>query len=204
MDYNNRRADLIYLPVLKHNPMKKYFLLLPLAFIFLLSSSFNMVTPADVTIQVKKGGFKINTDDIISTAWSLEKMQAALGKADRDRDGYNITHTYDDLCMVLFEPKSNETGTGVVSEVQVYFRVKEPNNVTPTGNTFKGNLMVDKLKVTRELDSKTMLKKLKKWKKTDSYMEHNYRMASNGLYIYFQFADDEKTLLKVSIGPDKR
>ena len=184
--------------------MKKYFLLLPLAFIFLLSSSFNMPAPADVTVQIQKGEFKINTDDVISTAWSLEKMQAVLGQADRDRDGYNITHTYDDLCMVLFEPKKGDAGTGIVSEVQIYFRVAEPNNVTPTGNTFKGKLVIDKLTVTRELNSKTMLKKLKKWTKTNSYMEHNYRMANKGLYIYFLFADDEKTLLKVSVGPDKR
>ena len=184
--------------------MKKLLLLFPLSLILLLASSFNTAGSSDVTVSVNNGSFKINTDDIISTDWSLEKMQDALGKADRDRDGYNITHTYDNLSIVLFESKEGDNGSGRVSEVQFYYKVKEANNVTPTGSGFSGQLIIDGAEIVPKLTPKKMMKKLKNWKKTDSYMEHSYRMASAGLYIYFQFDDSEKSLLKVSIGPDKR
>jgi hypothetical protein len=184
--------------------MKKYLLLFPLAVVFFVTSSFVPASTTDVAITVNGGSFKINTDDIISTAWSLEKMQDAIGKADRDRDGYNVTHTYDKLNMVLFEAKDGENGSGRVSEVQIYFKVDEPNDVTPNGNSFTGQLMIDNVNITGKLKAHKMLKKLKNWQKTDSYMEHSYRMASNGLYIYFKYNNAETSLLKVSIGPDKR
>ncbi|MCX6181283.1 MAG: hypothetical protein NT150_05110 [Bacteroidetes bacterium] len=119
-----------------------------------------------------------------------------MGKSDRTKDGYNITHTYDQKGLVLFEGKNKP---GHINEFQIYFSHPNPNEVSPKG-IFVGNLKIDGLTIYSSLDSETMLKKLKKWKKTDSYIEHSYRMQFKMTYIYFQFADDEKTLIKVSIG----
>lgn len=167
------------------------------------ASSF--MTPAgdsSTVVKIKKGKFFINGSHI-NSGWGLGICKTALGEPDRVRDGYNKTHTYDSKSVVLFEPMKDKTPSGTVSEIQFYFYVPEPNNVTPNGQ-FGGSIKVDKLVVTKNLSAKTMLSKLKSWSKTDSYIEHSYRMASKGLYIYFQFNDNEDQLVKISVGPDKK
>ncbi len=153
-------------------------------------------------IVIRKGKVTINKSQVVPN-WSLSGFKKVLGEPERERTGYNNTHTYDKNSIVLFEPAKEKVGGGIVSEFQIHFKVTEANDVTPTGDGFQGNLSVDNLIITEVLTAEGMLSKLKKWKKTDSYMEHSYRMASKGLYIYFQFNDDENRLLKVSIGPDK-
>lgn len=154
-------------------------------------------------VVIKKGVMKIDGVNVTAD-WSLSSFKKALGEPDRTRDGYNKTHTYDSKNVVLFEKVVDKKPSGTVAEVQYHYHVAESNNVTPTGSTFSGTLKVDKLVVTRDLSSKTMLSKLKNWEKTDSYIEHSYRMASKGLYIYFQFNESEDKLEKVSVGPDKK
>ncbi|CAN5290557.1 hypothetical protein BH09BAC5_BH09BAC5_22840 [soil metagenome] len=157
---------------------------------------------AALNIKVSKGKVKIGKQYVVPN-WSLSGFEKVLGKSGRERDGYNKTHTYDNYSLVLFEKSVDKVASGTVTEFQIYFKVDESNEVTPNGNGFNGNLMVDKLKIDASLSASKMLSKLSKWKKTDSYIEHSYRMASNGLYIYFQFNDAETALLKISIGPDK-
>lgn len=176
--------------------MKRILLLLVVTSFGLLNAT------AQTTVIIKKGKFKV-ADASVTPNWKLSDVQAKIGPAERPRDGYNKTHTYDVRGIVLFEKMEDKTPSGKISEVQCYFSVPEPNNVTPKG-TFTGTLKVDKLEVTGSLTATEMLKKLKKWKKTDSYLEHSYRMASKGLYIYFQFNDDETRLVKLSCGPDLR
>jgi|GEM_PF-1077923 len=158
-------------------------------------------TSSSPAVKVGSGKVSINGTTVVPD-WSLTGFKKVLGEADRPREGYNKTHTYDTKGIVLFEPYVDKVLTGRVSEVQYYFGVPEPNNVTPKG-TFSGTIMVDKLKVSSTLTPSVMRSKLKGWTESDSYMDHNFRMANSGLYIYFQFSDDEKSLLKISIGPDK-
>lgn len=187
--------------------MKKLFLI-PFAFLFFLLSSFNAVTPSEMNVTVKKGKLVINTvsmvQDKATMNWPLTTCEKALGSADRSRDGYNYTHTYDDLSVVLFEPKSGEKGSGNVSEIQFYFSFPDdPPSLAPK-NAYKGKMKIGKLNVQTNMTSAQMRKGLKGWKETDSYSEHNFRMSQNGLYVYFLFNDSETKLIKVSIGPDKR
>lgn len=154
------------------------------------------------SIIVKKGKFTINNVNV-TPAWNLAPILAVLGEDARKRDGYNTTYTYDNKGMVAFEPMKDKKQTGLISEFQTYFSIPEPNNVTPSKG-FVGTIKIDKLVVTAALTPAVMMKKLKGWNKTDSYLSHSYRMASKGLYIYFQFNDDETSLVKISIGPDKR
>jgi len=178
--------------------MKKFIYLFALAII-----SFSFVGDnSPFKIAVKKGAIVINKVNVTKD-WNLSTFQNVLGSSSRSRDGYNKTHTYDDYGFVLFEPMKDKKPSGIISEYQIYFSAPEANEVTPKG-TYSGTVLVDKLKVTASLTAATMLAKLKKWKKTDSYMEHSYRMANSGLYIYFQFNDSDSQLIKMSIGPDKQ
>lgn len=177
-------------------------LLIPFASALLLMMSF--ITPdGKDSLSVKKGTITINGVKF-TPGWDLSTATMALGVPDRSRDGYNKTHTYDTKGIVLFEKMSDKTPSGKVSEIQYYVSMApEPNNVTPKGYCTTP-IKIDKLSVTSNLSATEMMKKLKGWTKTDSYMEHNYRMASKGLYVYFLFNDSETQLIKISVGPDKR
>lgn len=181
--------------------MKKFLALVAVIAITLGVSSFTAANEG-VAVKIKKGKMAIN-GKIVTADWSLSGYKSVLGEPERSRDGYNKTHTYDAKSIVLFEKMADKVATGTVSEVQFYYYVPEANNVTPKGQ-FSGTIKIDNLVVSRNLTSKQMLAKLKKWNKTDSYIEHSYRMASKGLYIYFQFNDAEDGLVKISVGPDKR
>jgi hypothetical protein len=153
-------------------------------------------------LSIKNGIFKANTA-VVNDDWQMSDVVAALGTAERIRDGYNRTHTYDNCGVVLFEEFLEEKGTGRLKEFQVYFSQPEKNDVTPNGY-YTGSAKVDKLSVSKNLTPKVMKKKLKGWSETDSYIEHSFRMANKGVYIYFQFNESETGLIKMSVGPDKK
>ncbi|MDQ3111912.1 MAG: hypothetical protein M3R17_18655 [Bacteroidota bacterium] len=183
--------------------MKKSLLFTPFALLFLLFTSFNNVTPSGMNVTVKKGKFTINSVKMIPV-WQLAACEKALGPEDRSKDGYNITHTYDDLSVVLFEPKVGEKGSGTISEIQFYITLpSDPASLAPT-RAYKGKMKIGNLTVSAEMTPAQMRKGLKGWKETESYTDHNFRMAQNGLYVYFLFNDAETKLIKVSIGLDKR
>lgn len=183
--------------------MKKALTLLSACIAFLAFSSFSAITPEGLVVKVKKGNISVQGTKVVP-GWSLNTFKTALGEPDRSRDGYNNTYTYDNLSVVLFEKKSDKKGTGIVNEFQLHYKVSDPNDVTPNGNGFKGSLKIDKLVVTSSLTPELMQSKLKAWKKTDSYIEHSYRMSNGPLYIYFQFNENETGLEKVSIGPNTK
>lgn len=152
--------------------------------------------------KIKKGKFTINKIHV-NANWNLTDFKSALSGTCREKNGYNKTHTYDDKGIVVFESMSNKVPTGIVSEIQFYLQAAtETNDVVPNG-IYTDELKIDKLAIDKNVTSQKMLKSLKKWKKTDSYMENSYRMSKSGIYIYFQFAKDENSLIKVSIGKDK-
>jgi hypothetical protein len=159
-------------------------------------------SPEGIVIKIKKGNVTVQGAKI-TPGWSLSTFKSALDEPERTRDGYNKTHTYDKFSIVLFEPVRDKKPTGQVTEFQLHFSVPDPNEVTPKGDGFKGTFKVDKLTVTENLTPDEMMKKLKGWKKTDSYIEHSYRMAYKSVYIYFQFNDSETMLIKTSIGINK-
>lgn len=168
-----------------------------------------LLTALPLSIFAQKQAISINSKKItvnkqtITPGWQLETLKSALGPAERVRDGYNITHTYDNAGIVLFESTSNKKGLGIATEIQIYFYVSASNEVTPK-NTYRNDIKIDKLKANRNTSSAVMLKKLKNWKKTDSYLENSYRMSNGELYIYFQFSSDEQLLEKISIGKNKK
>jgi hypothetical protein len=155
-----------------------------------------------ISVKIKEGKFSINNVDV-TNGWKQYPVSVTLAGNDRKRPGFNTTHSYDDYGIVLFEKNNAEQPTGVLSEVQFYFGPMDSSNVKPTG-LFVGKLQVEKLKITSALTPDEMKAALKDYLVTDSYMEHNFRMAYKGLYIYFLFNKEETQLLKISVGPDMR
>ncbi len=148
-------------------------------------------------VKLKKGLLQIDNVKL-KGEWQLVDIKNALGKA-REREGYNTTFSYDEKGIVLFNP----TNSTLVSEIQFYFNLPEDKNEVMPKGTYTGEIKVDKLKVNGQLTPSVMKKALKKWKLTDSYMEHSYRMQSAGVYVYFQFNTSESLLEKISIGKAK-
>jgi len=176
-------------------------LLIAIMFLFSLTTLIGQPSAEKITAIIKGGKFTIDKA-IVTDGWRQDAVSMALGINDRRRAGFNTTHSYDDYGIVLFETSKDNVGTGVLSEIQFFISTGDTNAVTPKG-FFSGKLQIEKLKISPNLSWKTVKEKLKDFKQTESYMEHNYRLAYKGLYIYFQFDADETTLRKISIGKDK-
>jgi len=175
-------------------------------FLFLIAVSFaftaySQPSPESLNATIKEGKFKMNSA-VIAPGWKVAPVIKFLGDGARIRNGVNKTHSYDDMGVVVFEKSQDNVPTGVLSEFQFYISSGETNTVSPSA-LYTGKLVIEGIEITRDLTSEKMMKKLSMYKKTDSYMEHNFRMAYKGIYIYFQFDEDEVRLVKVSIGMDK-
>ncbi|MBS1512676.1 MAG: hypothetical protein JST86_17660 [Bacteroidetes bacterium] len=157
--------------------------------------------PEKINVKIKEGKFTINKF-AVTPNWSVADGQANLGKAERIRPGYNVTHTYDQLGIVLFERAPDKKASGEISEIQFYTGQPDSTNIRPTG-LFTGKIKIEKLSISNNLTYEALKKGLKKYTEKDSYIEHSHRLSYNGLYIYFQFDATETHLLKVSIGVDK-
>ena len=183
--------------------MKKHFLLLLLIFPAILALN-GQNSPGDINVTVKNGEISLGKkNNNVADDWNIQDGITYFGSDVRARDGYNKTHTYDTKGMVLFESMVDSKPSGKMSEMQIHFSIPEPNNVTPkTG--FTGILKIEKLTITSSTTLATLKGKLKGYNETESYLEHSYRLAKNGVYFYFQFDKSETQLVKVSFGPDKR
>lgn len=146
--------------------------------------------------NVTVGGAQINAN------WNLNPIVEKLGAGYRLYDGYNRVYTYDAYGLALFEKKNDETASNELLEIQLFFAPGEAN-ISPK-YTYAGSATVEKVKLSASLASQNLLAKLKKYKQTDSYTEHNYRLSYKGVYVYFLFTDTEQSLKKISIGPDRR
>ncbi|MBP6022961.1 DUF7738 domain-containing protein [Ferruginibacter sp.] len=172
------------------------------AFLFTCVLSFAQPSAKKISVVIKDGKFSIAKTNV-TESWRQDAVSIELGINDRRRAGMNITHTYDDFGIVLFEKTQNKVGSGELSEVQFYIAQGDTNAVSPKG-FFVGKMKIEKLKISSDLSWQNVKEKLKDYKQTDSYIEHNYRLSNKGLYIYFQFNKEETTLLKISVGKDQR
>ena len=105
---------------------------------------------------------------------------------------------------MLFESSPNKIPSGKISELQVYlFEPEQKNEIVPDGY-FQGTFKIGEVALHKNLTVAELREKLNDYTETDSYMQHNYRLAKDGLYIYFQYDDKDEVLIKVSIGKDMR
>jgi len=182
--------------------MKKHFFLA----LFLLPALQPLLAqrdPGDVNITIKSGEINLGKKNNVADDWNVQDGISYLGDGARVRDGYNKTHTYDNMGVVLFESMVDKKASGKISEVQIHFSIPEPNDVVPK-NGFTGKLAIENLRVTSSTSIDTIKEKLDGYAETESYLEHSHRLAKDGLYIYFQYDKTDTQLIKVSVGQDKR
>ena len=173
-----------------------------------LSSLYSIAQSATPKIiaTVKNGQFTIGKA-VVTKNWSAASVLQVLGKKnDRRRAGYNTTHTFDKSGIVLFEKNDlQKLPTDTVSEIQFYLNFKQgDSNAVAPRQRFTGILQIENLKITGNETPGVLEEMLYQYIVTDSYMEHNIRLAYKGLYFYFLFNDTEDKLIKVSIGKDNR
>jgi len=75
----------------------------------------------------------------------------------------------------------------------VFFSTPEKNSITPEG-IFTGSFKVENVKISPATPIEELRKKLKDYQESDSYIQHSYRFHNNGIYIFFQFNEDESQL----------
>jgi len=155
-----------------------------------------------MTISINGGKLSIN-NTVVSTTWKLSPMVKLVNGTDRRREGYNITHSYDELGIVLFEKTNDKTASGEVTEVQFYIANGDKNDVTPK-QLYNGKIELEKTVLKTNTSLETVRKILKDYKESESYTEHSYRFAKNGLYMFIQFDDEDESIQKISVGKDTR
>lgn len=140
---------------------------------------------------------------VVSKTWEVKPILDALGGGYRLLDKTNKVYTYDGWGIAVFESKKNDEPTGILSEIQFFLGETEKNTVTPS-SLFNGKLKIESITATGNVSFPYAKSHLKKYKQSESYTEHSYRFAYNGVYIYLLFNASETALKKVSIGQDKR
>lgn len=173
-----------------------------IAFIFSAVIALAQPAPEKIIVTIKDGKFLINKT-AVSAGWRQDEVSMDLGINDRRRSGANVTHTYDNYGIVLFEKSLNNVASGILAEIQFFIAAGDSNAVTPK-SFFVGKMKIEKLKISSNLSWNEVKEQLKAYKQTESYIEHSYRLAYNGIYIYFQFNQTETQLLKISVGKDKK
>ncbi len=175
-------------------------------FLSIVNGALAQISSGDIAINLQKGKFSINRSTV-TPGWDLSSATNVLGKNDRLKPGFNITHTYDELGIVLFEPTTGDKApTGHMSEFQVYLSAPdETNTVIPSG-LFRGSITVDNIQITRNSTMANLRKMLLAYGYTESqsYTEHNFRFASAGIYMYILCDASEMRVIKVSMGKDKK
>jgi hypothetical protein len=177
--------------------MKKYLILLPA----ILYSFIAVGQASSKTLEGSlSGGKLILNKKEISADWKLLTVIAAIGKASRDNNGpANKVHLYDNSGIVLYEAKRNGKLTGVISEVDIYFSIKESNPLIPY-NLYQGNFEIENIKISKNSKPMDIDKTLGNmgYKKKGA----GYWYTKNGVYIIFRFADNG-LLQSLSIGKNK-
>ncbi len=173
------------------------------AFILVLNVLFSFLTIAQNSSVISEGSlangkFVLNKKEI-SKDWKLLTATTVLRKASRINEGpANKVHLYDKHGIVLYEGKKYGKPTGIISEVNIYFSIKESNQLTPY-NLFPGNFELENTKITKDSKGEDISKTLedKGYKK-----KGNYWYIKNGVYIIFMFSDNG-LLQNISIGKNK-
>ena len=155
-----------------------------------------------LSISLNSGRLLFNKTELSKT-WEIEPVFSFFGTKGRTREGYNITHSYDDQGIAFFEKSKDKIPTGEITEFQVFLSTGEKNEVTPSG-LYSGKLEIEHNIITMYISLVELRKKLKDHTESKSYMEHSYRFARNGIYMYVQYDVDDARIQKISFGKDTR
>ncbi len=172
-------------------------LLFTLLFYIINTAAFAQYPSSKMVVLVKGGKVKLNKKDV-SKEWKLVTFTNVIDTFSRKKEGSNRIHSYDNIGMVLFEPK---VPGSIVSEFQLYLDGVESSKIVPK-EFYEGKLTIEKLEITRNTPIEEIRKKLTDYKETDSDEKDKYRFSKDGIYIYFLYNSNKK-LSKVTFGKDK-
>ncbi len=161
--------------------------------VFVLACSFLNEDIRPLNLRIKNGEFKVDKL-MVSADWKITPLKSKLGIPQKTIKGVNTTYTYTDLGLVLFEGVDS-----TINEIQIYYNIQNSTKVSPY-SVFRGDLKIDKLMVENNLTKELMFETLLNWNPGPSYTAHLYRAQKEGIYLYFEFEADEKSLVKVIIG----
>lgn len=102
------------------------------------------------------------------------------------------------------KPSSSSVADGELAEIQFYFSAPNENNNVVAKGYYSGSFKIEDLTLSSNLTKSTVFNKLSSYTRSESYSANSYRLAKNGVYIYFQFNSDDTRLIKVSIGKDTK
>jgi hypothetical protein len=154
------------------------------------------VSPSNLEGSLANGKFLVNKKEI-SKDWKMQTAITALGNASRINDGSpsNKVHIYDKNGIVLYEQKKNGKLTGAISEVSIYFSIKEANEIVPN-NFYPGSLKIENVRLTKESKPEDVMKNLE----VSGYKKKgNFWYIKNNVYLIFRFSNNG-LLETVSIG----
>ena len=157
---------------------------------------------ANMSISINGGKLMLNKT-LVSGDWKVKPLYKLFATTDRKRDGVNITHSYDDYGIVLFEKTNNQIPSGDLVEFQVYISTGDKNEVTPN-LLYNGEIEIEKNKVYSFTSLEDLRDILKDYIEGTSYSDHSFRFSKDGLYMYVQYDDDDELIEKISIGKDTR
>ena len=149
---------------------------------------------------VKNGVFTVN-GKVISGEWSTQTTATVFGGNGRVSPGSNITHTYDNSGIVVFEKSVNDEAQGTIVTVEYIFASKIKNDVQPK-SVHHGSFKLENLVINSNLTLAKLKNSLKMYEVHDAYVPHNYKLTYKGINLYFEFNAAETKLLDLSVGPD--
>lgn len=179
--------------------MKLRFSPLVIMALFLISS-FTIMEPSSVNIQIGEKGVLLNNVNI-SYGWKLTTVQEVIGKTKNVSKGRksNRIHMYDDLGIMLYEGPKNSKEKGHVKAMDVFFDLAG-HGTYYTQHIYSGKIKIEDLDLDKNVKLETIKAKLTNWKQEKISIDHWYKFYRNDVYIYFMYNDDETSLLEISLG----
>lgn len=151
------------------------------------------------SVSVSKGTFILNEEINIAEKWEPKPVLEKLGSHRRVIDKFHDLYVYDSLGIIIYEPKYGPHN-GSLSEIAFYFAITGKEHLPK--NTFKGSILIEKLKLSIKTKAKQAQSKLKKYAQGNDKDAHRYFFAYKGIYVHLEYDKTENVLQRVSIGHD--
>jgi hypothetical protein len=153
-----------------------------------------------LSVVLKAGKITVNKKNITKD-WTIAPVIKILDTATEKIPGNYIKHVFDNLGIVLFERTENKTGTGELSELQIFMDQADETAYTPK-ELFEGKLNIEEVTISRKTPIETIRAALKDYREKEMSEDDIYRFSKDGVYILLKY-NDHGELQKVSFGKDK-
>ena len=148
------------------------------------SASAQSTTP--VKIEIENGILSVQGNPV-SPDWKTQTLTGTLPGTPRISKKANMLYSYDEYGLVIFEDLSNDGASGNINEVQVHFAGTGDTVTTKPKNAFKGDIIIEGLKVNAATGLDVLKPKLRGYVQSAGFMPNMYKFAKGSFYFYFLF-----------------